>query len=65
MHGLTDYITDYAWADVFTTWYVLVDDAYHALIAHHGCSRQRGPSPTFSDSEVITFALITDTLPAR
>jgi hypothetical protein len=40
---------------------VLVDDAYHALIAHHGRSWQRGPSPTFSDSEVITIALITDT----
>ncbi len=61
MNGLTDYITDYAWADIFTTWYVLVDDAYAALVAHHGRLRQRGPAPTFSDSEVITIALIADT----
>lgn len=61
MHGLTDYITDYAWTDIFTTWYVLVDEAYHALVAHHGRLRQRGPVPTFGDSEVITIALIADT----
>jgi hypothetical protein len=61
MHGLTDYITEYAWADIFTTWYVLVDEAYHALVAHHGRLRQRGPAPTFADSEVITIALIADT----
>lgn len=61
MHGLTDYITDYAWTDIFTTWYVLVDEAYHAVVAQHGRLRQRGPAPTFGDSEVITIALIADT----
>jgi len=61
MHGLTDYITAYAWADIFTTWYVLVDEAYHAVVAHHGRLRQRGPAPTFADSDVMTIALITDT----
>jgi len=40
---------------------VLVDEAYHALMAHHGRLRQRGPVPTFGDSEVITIALITET----
>lgn len=61
MHGLTDYITQYAWVDIFTTWYVLVDEAYHALVAQHGRLRQRGPTPTFADSEVITIALIAET----
>lgn len=61
MHGLTAYITDCAWADGFTPWYGLVDAAYQAVVAQHGRLRQRGPSPTFSDSEVITIALITDT----
>src|SRR3712207_5491859 len=61
MHGLTDYITDCTWEDIFTTWYVLVDDAYQALVAHLGRLRQRGPAPTFSDSEVITIALIAET----
>jgi hypothetical protein len=61
MHGLTDYITTQPWTDVFTTWYVLVDDAYCAVVAHVGRLRQRGPMPTFSDSEIITIALITET----
>ena len=61
MHGLTDYITDYAWVDIFTIWYVLVDVAYHALVAQHGRLRQRGPRPRFGDSEVITIALIAKT----
>jgi hypothetical protein len=61
MHGLTDYITDQPWVDVFTTWYVLVDTAYHAIIAETGRLRQRGPHPTFSDSEVMTVALIAET----
>ena len=61
MHGLTDYITQYAWVDIFTTWYVLVDQAYHALVTQHGRLRQRGPTPTFADSEVITIALIAET----
>lgn len=61
MHGLTDYITTQSWVDIFTTWYVLVDDAYCALVTHLGRLRQRGPTPTCSDSEVITIALITET----
>ena len=61
MHGLTDDTTDYAWADLFTTWYVLVDEAYHALRAHHGRVRQRGPAPTLGASEVIPVAMIADT----
>ncbi len=61
MHGLTDYITTQPWVDIFTTWYVLVDDAYQALLTQVGRLRQRGPAPTFADSEVITIALIADT----
>lgn len=62
MHGLTDYITERPWVDIITTWYVLVDDAYQRVLARRGCPlRSRGPAPTFSDSEVITVALIIET----
>jgi hypothetical protein len=61
MRGLTDDITTQPWVDLFTTWYVLVDEAYHALVQQIGRLRQRGAMPTFSDSEVITIALIADT----
>ncbi len=60
MHGLTDYITACEWADVFTVWYVLVDDAYQQLYRNVRL-RHAGPSPRFSDSEVITLSLIADT----
>ena len=62
MTGLTDYITDHPWVEVFTVWYVLIDDAYQAILADYGRRlRPRGPEPRFSDSEVITLALIIDT----
>lgn len=61
MTGRTDFITDACWEDVWLIWYVLVDDAYSTLERHYGKWRQRGPEPTFSDSEVITVALIIDT----
>jgi hypothetical protein len=61
MAGRTDFITDARWEDVWLIWYVLVDDAYQALEQHYGAWRQRGPQPVFSDSEVITVALIIDT----
>jgi len=61
MTGLTDYLTECRWEDIFITWYVLVDDAYQAICRQTGRLRQRGPEPDFSDSEVITIALITET----
>jgi len=61
MTSLTDYITSCPWVDIFTVWYVLVDDAYQAVCQRLGRLRQRGPQPHFSDSEVITIALIADT----
>lgn len=62
MTGLTDYITESRWEDIFTIWYVLIDDAYQHLITCLGRRlRQRGPEPTFSDSEVITVGLIIET----
>jgi hypothetical protein len=47
--------------DIFTLWFVLVDDAYCTLEARLGRWRRRGPQPRFSDSEVITLALIIET----
>lgn len=62
MNGLTNYITDQPWEDTITAWYVLVDDAYQRILARRGRPlRCSGPPPTFSDSEVITVALILET----
>lgn len=61
MAGRTNCITDACWEDVWTIWYVLVDDAYQALEQYYGAWRRSGPEPTCSDSEVITVALIVDT----
>ncbi len=62
MNGLTNYITEQPWTDIVTTWYVLVDTAYQQLIRQRGSPwRTRGPEPEFSDSEVITVALIIET----
>lgn len=61
MVGRTDFITDACWEDVWTIWYTLIDDAYVALEQHYGKWRRSGPAPVFSDSEVITVALIIDT----
>lgn len=61
MIGLTDYITPARWEDIFLVWYVVVDDAYQALVQQVGRLRSRGLEPTFSDSEVITVGLMCDT----
>ena len=62
MTGLTDYITEQKWEDIFTVWYVLIDDAYQHLLTCRGKRlRERGPEPTFSDSEVITVGLVIET----
>lgn len=62
MNGLTDYITQWPWVDIVTTWFVLVDDAYRRVVAKRGHRwRARGPEPTFGDSEVITVSLIVET----
>ncbi len=62
MNGLTDYITQRAWLDTMTTWFVLVDDAYQRLIKRLGHPlRASGPDPSFTDSEVITVSLILET----
>jgi hypothetical protein len=61
MKGMTNYITEAKWVDVFLVWYVLVDSAYQSLEGQYGEWRQSGPPPVFSDSEVITVALIIDT----
>jgi hypothetical protein len=59
--GRTDFITEAVWSDIILVWYCLVDDAYQELERHFGRWRQRGPSPVFTDSEVITVALVIDT----
>jgi Transposase DDE domain len=61
MMGLTNYITEAKWSDIVLVWYMLIDDAYRALEREHGAWRQRGPAPTFHDSEVITVGLLIDT----
>jgi len=62
MNGLTDYITQWPWVDIVTTWFVLVDDAYQHIVTRRGYPfRVTGPEPIFSDSEVITVSLIIET----
>ena len=62
MNGLTNYITEQSWEDTVTAWFVLVDDAYQCVMARRGKSlRASGPAPSFTDSEVITVALIVET----
>lgn len=62
MNGLTNYITEWNWNDVITTWYVWVDDMYqHILTNLSEPFRSRGPAPKLSDSEVITISLIIET----
>jgi hypothetical protein len=61
MLGGTNFITEARWTDIMLIWFVLVDDAYHTLEQHYGAWRRRGPTPQFSDSEVITVALLIDT----
>lgn len=61
MAGRSDFITEANPEDVWLIWYVLVDDAYQALEQHYGAWRRSGSAPVFSDSEVITVALIIDT----
>ncbi len=62
MNGLTDYITQWPWVSIATTWFVLVDDAYRRVVAKRDRPfRASGPEPTFSDSEVITVSLIIET----
>ncbi|MCB9419368.1 MAG: IS982 family transposase [Ardenticatenaceae bacterium] len=60
MRGLTDYITQAAWSDILTVQYVLVDDSYQQLDVHILPERKFAPqgTPCFSDSEVITIALL-------
>ena len=58
MNGLTDYITQWPWVSIVTTWFVLVDDAYRRLVVKRGCPfRASGPEPAFSDSEAIPVSL--------
>ena len=61
MTGRTDFITEAEWSDIILIWYCLVDDAYKKLEARYGAWRRSGPTPIFTDSEVITVALVIDT----
>jgi hypothetical protein len=62
MNGLTKYITESRWEDIATAWFVLIDDAYHRLVAKRGRAfRRSGPAPSFTDSEVMTVSLIVET----
>ena len=61
MIGMTNYITEAKWTDVFLVWYVLVDTGYQALEKCYGVWRRSGPEPVLHDSEVITIGLIIDT----
>lgn len=62
MNGLTNYITEWNWNDIITTWYVWVDDMYQVIVETLAEPlRSRGPEPQMTDSEVITVSLIIET----
>jgi hypothetical protein len=61
MSSRTAFITNVCWEDVWTMWYMLVDDAYQALEQHYGATRRTGTAPHFSDREVIIVTLIINT----
>jgi len=62
MNGLTNYITEVAWEETITIWYVQVNDSYQKICQRlKQPVRNRGPEPVLSDSEVITIALIIET----
>ena len=62
MNGLTNYITEWHWNDIITTWYVWVDDMYQIVVASlTDPLRSRGSAPQMSDSEIITVSLIIET----
>ena len=62
MRGLTDYITRVAWSDILTVQYILIDDCYQQLEVDLLPQRKFTPfgEPDFSDSEVITIALLAE-----
>lgn len=61
-NGLTNYITEWQWNDIITTWYARVDEIYQLIVEHlSNPLRSRGPAPQISDSEVITVSLIIET----
>lgn len=64
MTGLTNYITECEWSDIFLTWFVLIDDAYRAVCTTtlNGRIRASGPEPALHDAEVITIAVIIETM---
>lgn len=45
---------------IFTETYVLVDDQYKRIVDSYSRLRASGPKPEFSDSEVITLALVAE-----
>ena len=60
MRGLTNYITEWAWPEIFLVWYVWVDEVFQQVYPGQRL-RRRGAAPVFSDSEVITLSLIAET----
>lgn len=63
MTGLTNYITQKKWSNIFLVWYVLVDDAWREVVSKLTRPvRSRGPEPLMSDSEVITVGLAIESM---
>jgi hypothetical protein len=60
MPSIRECITKYAWEDIFTTVFVLVDDMYRGLPIEVCPVRRRGREPRFTDSEVITVTFVAE-----
>jgi hypothetical protein len=62
MPSIRQCITEYAWEDIITTAFVLIDDAYPNLPTEVKPTRKRGREPVFSDSEVMTVTYLCEYL---
>jgi len=62
MPSIRECITEYAWEDIITVAFVLIDDAHRDLPAEARFRRKRGCDPAFSDSEVITITFLCEFL---
>lgn len=61
MPSVTNFITDYRWENTLIVLFCLIDEACLILYDSRNLPRERGPEPTFADSEVITLAVWLET----
>lgn len=61
MPSVTNSITEYQWEHILTTLFVLIDGTCLVLYGDRNLARERGPTPTLADSEVMTLPIWIET----